>query len=85
MAKLFSIFDNKAESYSPPFAAATKGLATRMFADLVNDRSTAPGKYPQDFKLVEIGCFDEMTGNISGYTVFESLGFGSDYLKTDRD
>lgn len=83
MGKLYSVYDIKAEVYSPPFVCSTKGLATRMFSDLVNDKSTSPGKYPADFKLVEIGRFDEASGVVAALVEFESLGFGTEYVNRE--
>lgn len=80
-SKIYSVFDNKADVFSPPFVAATKGLATRIFADVVNDKNSQVNRYPADFKLVEIGTFDEVTGRVVGYDTFESLGFGTDYIR----
>lgn len=78
--KLFSVFDVKADSYSPPFAAPTVGHAMRSFQQLAEDKNGLPGKYPGDFKLVELGTFNDVTGNLQAVEHPVSLGFASDFL-----
>lgn len=60
--KLFSIYDEKADSYSQPFTAAANGLAIRQLQELVNDKTTTISKYPEDFSLYFIGDFDSDRG-----------------------
>lgn len=76
--KAFSVYDIKAEMFSPPFFMGTIGEATRAFRDLVNDSNTTPGKYPGDFRLTCIGEFDNVTGYLTTDSI-DSLGFGTDY------
>lgn len=81
LLRAFSILDVKSDSYSPPFFQGTVGLAIRTFSDLVNDRSTVPGRHPEDFKLVELGTFDDSTGQMLSHDAPVSLGFGTDFVK----
>lgn len=78
--KLFSVFDVKADNYSPPFAAPTVGHALRSFQQLAEDKNGLPGKYPGDFKLCEIGSYNDVTGNLQSLEHPISLGFASDFL-----
>lgn len=64
MLKVFSIYDIKAETYSPPFFLQTVGLAIRTFTDVANDRESRVHKYPEDFTLFEIGTFNDTSGTI---------------------
>lgn len=57
--KIFSVFDEKAAAYLPPFYLPTTPMAVRSFADCVNDPGHAFGKHPQDFTLFELGSFDD--------------------------
>lgn len=80
----FSIFDVKADTYSPPFWKPTVGLAIRDFADLANNPDTVVGRHPGDFKLVQVGEFDDQVGGLVPSGQLVSLGFASDHvLKTE--
>ena len=61
MAKgiLVSLFDSKAETWSPPSCADSKAAAIRQMELLVNDRQqTLVSSHPEDFTLFMIGQFD---------------------------
>jgi len=58
----FSVFDDKAGTFSPPFFMSTQGQAIRMFGDLVNDKNTQINKHPSDYRLFLIGAFDQSSG-----------------------
>lgn len=60
--KVFSIFDDKAQVFSNPFFMPHTGMATRAFADLVNDGQSNVSKHSSDFKLYQIGEFDDVAG-----------------------
>lgn len=83
IVKAFAVFDVKADTYSPPFFFPARGLAVRSFQATVADKSTTIGKYPQDFKLVELGEFDDQSG-VMVATAMTSLGFGTDYVEKDE-
>ena len=65
VVKVFSIFDDKALIFSSPFFMPHIGMATRAFADLVNDGQSNVAKHPSDFKLYQIGEFDDVTGALT--------------------
>jgi len=65
LIKIFSIFDDKAQVYSNPFFMPHTGMATRAFADLVNDGQSNVAKHPSDFKLYQIGEFDDCSGGLT--------------------
>ncbi|AXH78155.1 MAG: nonstructural protein [Microviridae sp.] len=67
--KVFSIMDVKAQVYSNPFFMPHTGMATRAFADLVNDGQSNVSKHPGDFTLYQIGTFDDVTGKLVGLDV----------------
>lgn len=58
----YSIFDNKALQYHPPFFAATDGAAMRSFQDLVNDHNSTVSRHPGDYSLFRVGTFDDNKG-----------------------
>lgn len=77
---LYSIVDIKAEVGSPPFVAQNHGVASRMFADLVNGGGEAlPAKYPADFKLVHVGFWDAELCKVVAVDELLTIGFGSDF------
>lgn len=77
---LLSIYDVRAELYAPPFTVKSVGEGLRAFSDLCSDKSTMPGRHPGDFKLMRLGEFDDLTGNIISDERPVSLGTGSDYV-----
>lgn len=62
--RLFTIFDDKAEAYLPPFVLPGKGMAMRVFGDCVNSKDHQFGAHPEDYTLFDIGSFDDKTGII---------------------
>ena len=80
---MYSIHDNKAEAYLPPFYLHNKNMAIRSFSDAVQDEASTFFKHPEDYSLWEIGEFDDQTGEIIYYTPHHALGTGLDYTKTN--
>lgn len=64
MLNIFSIYDKKAVQYHQPFYAGNKGLALRMFQEIVEDQKTSISKYPADFSIWILGDYNEQTGEI---------------------
>lgn len=60
----YTIHDNKALTYSPPFFAVTDGAAVRIVQDTVNDLNTSLGRHPADYVLYRIGGFNDENGAI---------------------
>ncbi|QCQ84790.1 nonstructural protein [Blackfly microvirus SF02] len=58
----YSLYDQKALTYSPPFYCAAHGQAVRMVMELVSDPSTICGRHPADFSLLCVGQFDDTAG-----------------------
>lgn len=59
---VFSVLDDKAVGYAHPFVAMTRGIAERMFHDWVSDERTPISKHPGDYRLFQVGSFDDETG-----------------------
>ncbi|AXL15260.1 nonstructural protein [Microviridae sp.] len=78
MLLLFSIYDNKAELYSPPFTAKTLGEAIRMFTDTANDQQTQLCRHPTDFALYQTGDFDPDTGQVQAQP-YKHIGMAADF------
>lgn len=60
--RLYSIFDSKAEQFSPPQAYHNDMLALRAFEGIVNDDKMLICKYPEDFSIYYIGNFSDGDG-----------------------
>lgn len=77
--KVFSVYDIKAEYFSAPFFMNSNGEAVRAFKDLANDSSTTIGKHPEDYRLMCLGEFDNVSGDFNTSQP-ASLGFATDYV-----
>lgn len=85
--ELFSIFDEKSESFSPPFTARTRGEAVRFFSATVNDPKSSISQYPADYILVHVGSMDMSTGKIIPINLENPscmLFKGSDMVNPDK-
>lgn len=60
--RLYSIYDTKAEQFSPPQVYHNDMLALRAFEGIVNDDKMLIKKYPEDFSLYYIGNFNDSDG-----------------------
>lgn len=78
---VFSVLDVKSDLYGPPFYQAAVGQAIRAFTELANDERSSVSKYPGDYKLVQLGAFDDVTGRFEQLRDFQSFGMASDYVK----
>lgn len=63
--RAYSLYDNKALVYSPPFYAATDAAAVRMVGDTVADPQTSLSRHPSDYVLYLVGEFDDQKGLFS--------------------
>ena len=59
---MFSIYDEKAQAYLPPFILPATEMAIRTFGDCVNSQEHQFGKHPADYTLYQIAEFDDDTG-----------------------
>jgi len=62
--ELFAVYDNKAQAFATPFSMQNRAMAIRAFKYAVNDKSTEPGKYPEDYSLFILGTFDDADASI---------------------
>ena len=70
---LYTIYDKKSEIYAPPFVELTDGTAIRVVTDLLGNTNSPFYKYPDDYTLVKVGSYDELTGIPSGDTPPETI------------
>lgn len=57
----YSIYDIKAQIYSPPFYAVTDGAACRIVQDSLSNDS-ALSRHPNDYIVYRVGTFTDDTG-----------------------
>jgi hypothetical protein len=60
--RLYSIYDSKAEQFSPPQVYHNDMLALRAFEGIVNDDNMLIKKYPEDFSLYYVGNLGDIDG-----------------------
>lgn len=60
--RLYSIYDSKAEQFSPPQVYHNNMLALRGFESIVNDDKMFIKKYPEDFSLYYVGDLGDSDG-----------------------
>lgn len=82
LVKLFCIYDSKVSTWSSPLPFKHSGDALRWFIERVNSKDNNIGKYPSDFTLFEIGCFNESTGILEQLKAPLSLGIGIEFLSS---
>lgn len=61
---LFSVYDEKAQVYLPPFVAKTTGEADRIFDSVIKDGSSTIAHYPSDHSLYKIADYDDSSAQI---------------------
>ena len=62
--KIFTVFDQKAKAYLPPFFMHQEGMSVRTFKDCVQSSDHQFGKNPEDYQLFSLGTFDDENGKI---------------------
>lgn len=77
---LFSVFDEKAAAYLPPFTFAQKGQAIRAFTDTLADENSQIAKHPEDYTLFELGAYDDATGLIDPHPTPQVIGKAIEFM-----
>lgn len=89
--RLYSIYDLKAEQFSPPQVYHNDMLALRAFEGIVNDDKMVIHNYPEDFSLYFIGNLGDSDGRYYIESSDESrvpalIGRAVDYVQdVDKD
>jgi len=81
---IFTVYDQKAESFLPPFFVPSIGLATRAFTDCVNSESHQFAKHPADYTLFQLGDWDDQTAEFNCKTK-KSMGNGVEYIDINNE
>jgi len=80
---LFTIYDEKAEVFLPPFFVPTLGIATRAFVDCINSDTHQFGKHPQDYTLFQLGSFEDHDAELE-HLPKKSLGNGVEFVSPNH-
>lgn len=80
MQKLYTVYDEKAEAFLPPFFVPAHGIALRAFQDCVNSKDHQFGKHPADYTLFYLGDWDDITCEFD-IGSRKSLGNGVEFKK----
>lgn len=78
--KLYSVYDEKTQLYHPPNFCHNAGHATRMFTQLFKDPTCVFNQFPVDFRIYEIGEFNDETGAIKTYRKPTAICTGLDLI-----
>lgn len=83
--KIFTIYDEKAKAYLPPFFLPESGQAIRSFSNCINSNDHQFSKNPEDYTLFTLGTFDDNSSILEPYAL-KSLGNGVQFINTpDQD
>lgn len=63
--QLYSIFDSKAKTWSPPFAGHNDEDAKLAFAVMCQDEEHPIGRHCGDYTLYHVGMWDSITGSVA--------------------
>jgi len=77
---IFSIYDDKACFYAPPFFSVQIGSALRDFADLARDPKTRVNRHPSDFSLYHLGEYDDFNGQFLGFNEPRFVSRASEFM-----
>ena len=77
--KIFTIYDEKAKAYLPPFFLPESGQAIRSFKDCINSETHQFGKNPEDYTLFALGFYNDGTASLDPHAP-KSLGNGIQFL-----
>lgn len=59
---VFSVYDDKASVYLPPFVAKTVGEADRLFDSVIKAGESTISAYPSDHSLYQVGSYNDESG-----------------------
>ncbi len=63
--RIFTVYDEKAAAYLPPFSFGQIGEAVRSFIDAANHADHKFNKNAEDFTLYHLGSFDDHEGSFN--------------------
>lgn len=81
MLNAYTIYDNKALQFHPPYFASTDAAAARAFGDLANDPNTNVGRHPGDYVLFCCGTFEDARAALSPISPLRHVADATALLK----
>lgn len=84
MYDVFSVHDEKAAAFLPPFILPNEAMAKRVFADCINSDTHQFGANPADYTLFRLGQFDDNSAEFLLERTKHSLGNGVEFRALDR-
>lgn len=63
--KIYSVYDNTAEAFMPPFYIQNDNMALRAIDDCLSDPQHMFSQHPKDFELYYLGEFDNIEGKFT--------------------
>lgn len=82
--KIFTIYDEKAKAYLPPFFLPESAQAIRAFTNCINSSEHQFAKNPDDYTLFSLGTFDDSSAELVP-GIAKSLGNGLIFLKAPNE
>lgn len=82
--KVFAIYDGAINAWLMPHFLRSKGEATRMFMEGVNDPQTMLYKSPKDFTLFEIAEYDDQTGRFENLKAPIGIGTAIEFKRGEQ-
>lgn len=80
--RLYSIFDEKSETFTAPFVARNDKDGSRILTDmLIYGGDNLMARHPEDYILYCLGDFDIRTGKILGYELIKRIVSCSELLE----
>lgn len=80
ITKVYSVYDDKAALWLPPFCFRNDAEAMRAFTATARDTNTSIGQHPADFCLFNVGEFNDATGELICASPKQSLGYAVEML-----
>jgi len=62
--KIYSVYDNQAERYTPLICLPANNAAIRSFSDAINGGDKQMSAHPADFSLFEVGTWLDDNGEL---------------------
>lgn len=62
---IYAVFDIKAETYNTPVVILSDAVAIRQIRACMKDINSMFNQFPEDFALVKVAEFDQVTGDVT--------------------
>ena len=76
---VYSVYDSAVKAFANPMYMRTKGEALRSWSDAANDPKTAMCQHPSDYSLMELGEYDDQTGQFINHPAPINMGLAAQF------